>query len=312
MSSISGSNTEQNWLMLGNTSADPNKLALSSSQQSYLICSSEDVVFSKHEPEVQNLLNDLADVKSHMLNMYSSNFPFPQGNCQITGGVTRNFISDLTYYTSKSGHLEDFPGSNFSGMSPNSRDLSPIMGISPSIEENSSSSSATLPLDYEFSSQTVTSDRNQPGTGGNQNKTIMRSPNGLFLDAYKILEDDGYFDSNNSLVSYMEEHPIPTVCQSPPMKQLQKENNGKTGIENVVCSESYTLLDLSSAAPVWNKVRENDLLNVAEGHVQKDRPIEMPVLSPQKLYPVVEERRQIEAEYDAISRDIAQSMAMEF
>ncbi|XP_063443456.1 uncharacterized protein LOC134723847 [Mytilus trossulus] len=114
-----------------------------------LFCSTEDVTLSYHEPEVQNLLNELSDVKSVMLNLVKSNSDFSFGqftssgqssffDCQIGRQVTQNFISD-TVYSSEDAQFND--------LTPCSENGSLMSQNTFAIDNNLSSSSSTVSLD---------------------------------------------------------------------------------------------------------------------------------------------------------------------
>ena len=177
----------------------------------YLFCNSEEVPSSHHEPEVQNLLHELSDVKSQMLTFaQSTNSSFGQfitlpssqpSICDfhdVSAQMTQKYISSTTFYADDNAAFDDFSDTCYGR---NAEHYSVVSQSTIAIDNQSTSSSATLDLD-EPSFRACLENTNLSDIGSSvMAGDLDRSPTrDLLSDAFQLLQENGYLD-NEQFVS---------------------------------------------------------------------------------------------------------------
>jgi len=249
--------------------------AIQKGQVKSLLLNTEDVSFSKHEPEVQKLLKDLSGIKSHMLSCNTANVSFPIIDMEknqsafynyntVSEFLSQNYASiytsDNTQFTDLNvGYSDNFPmitQNSFNSSSENCQFMSCMNSVA---IETYSSSSSTLDLDESCFRECFENSDDQ----SELNIVDMVKPaecnnsptKGLISEVFHLLETDGYFDCDQFKSLDVERNvDLSNIDISKEFGQNKQSTDlwkDVNNAQNNVCNEStvnYSLLDISQKA----------------------------------------------------------------
>ena len=250
--------------------------AILKGQVSSLLLNTEDVSFSKHEPEVQKLLKDLSGIKSHMLSCNAADVSFPIIDMEKNQSAFYNYntVSELlsqnyaSIYTSdntqfsdlKVSYSDNFPmitQNSFNSSSENCQFISCMNSVA---IETYSSSSSTLDLDEScfhecFENSDDQSELNMVDFSQTATECNNSPTKGLISEVFHLLETDGYFDCDQFKSLDVERNVdlsnIDISNEFGKNKQSTDLWKDVNNVQNNVCNEStvnYSLLDISQKA----------------------------------------------------------------
>jgi hypothetical protein len=249
-------------------------------QANSLLLNTEDVSFSKHDPEVQKLLKDLSGIKSHMLSCNAANVSFPMIDMEKNQSAFYNYntVSELmsqnyaSIYTSDNTQFNDlnldalvvnsdnFPMITQNSLNSSSENCQFMSCINSVAMETYSSSSSTLDLDEScfrecFENSDDQSELNMVDFSQTAAECNNSPTKGLISEVFHLLETDGFFDCGQFKSLNVERNvDLSNIDISKEFEQNKQStdlwkdlNNGRKN----VCNEStvnYSLLDISQKA----------------------------------------------------------------